>query len=233
MSATTSSGKCSAPARSRTVVCGCAPESTTGARSSSPSSSVTPVTAPPALTSIEATGALVRTVAPWAHAARASARLIAPIPPRTWPQAPGRPSSEPSPWCSRLYAVPGVRGPAHTPTTPVEARQPLSASSSNHSSSRSPTDIVISRNSSRTRAPGMPAVRAAHATTPARSAGRRDPSAGGGRSSSGRTKDAARSSSSMNAGYASASRRERRAIDARARAGSSWKNTGAPPENVA
>jgi hypothetical protein len=132
-----------------------------------------------------------------------------------------------------LYAVPGVRGPAHTPTTPVEARQPLIASSSNHSSRRSPTDNVMSRNSSRTRAPGIPAVRAAHATTPGRSAGRREPSAGGGRSSSGRTKAAARSSNAVNPGQASASRRERRAIDARARAGSSWKSTGAPPENVA
>jgi hypothetical protein len=41
--------------------------------------------------------------------------------------------------------VPGVRGPAHTPTTPVEAIEPFSRSSSNQSSSRSPTDIVITR----------------------------------------------------------------------------------------
>ncbi len=50
--------------------------------------------------------------------AAAIASEIAPIPPLTWPHAPPTPSSSPSSWWSRLYAVPGVRGPAHTPTTP-------------------------------------------------------------------------------------------------------------------
>jgi hypothetical protein len=66
----------------------------------------------PSATSIEATSAPVRTTAPCARAARASARLIAPMPPRTCPHAPPAPSSEPSSWWSRLYAVPGVYGPA-------------------------------------------------------------------------------------------------------------------------
>jgi hypothetical protein len=63
----------------------------------------------------------VRIVRPAARALAAMRLEIAPMPPRTWPQAPLTPSSSPSAWWSRLYAVPGVRGPAHTPTTPVEA----------------------------------------------------------------------------------------------------------------
>ena len=84
--------------------------------------------------------------------------------------------------------MPGVRGPAQTPTTPVEAKAPLIASDSNHSSSRSPTDIVITRNSSstsraRARRRGRP-----RAAATSRSPGRFEPSAGGGRSISGRRK---------------------------------------------
>src|SRR3954471_16657192 len=56
MSATTSSGKWRAPARSRIVVCGCAPDRTRRAAIRSPPARVTPVTAPPA-TSIDATPA--------------------------------------------------------------------------------------------------------------------------------------------------------------------------------
>ena len=41
--------------------------------------------------------------------------------------------------------MPGVRGPAHTPTTPLDAIAPLNASYSNQSSSRSPTDMVMIR----------------------------------------------------------------------------------------
>ena len=93
---------------------------TIGAVISSPSSSVTPTTRPPA-TSMLVTAAVVRIVAPNARAEAAIDSEIAPIPPRTWPQAPLTPSSSPSSWWSRLYAVPGVRGPAHTPTTPVLA----------------------------------------------------------------------------------------------------------------
>ena len=129
---------------SSTVVFGCAPDMTTGARSSSPLSSVTP-TVWPSITSIDRTAAPVRMTAPADSADRAIAIEIAPMPPFTCPHSPGTPSISPSSWWSRLYAVPGVRGPAHTPTTPVEAIAPLKASCSNQSSSRSPTDIVITR----------------------------------------------------------------------------------------
>jgi hypothetical protein len=81
---------------------------------------VTPVTRPP-VTSMLATGAFVRISAPKARALAAIALEIEPMPPRTWPQAPLTPSSSPSAWCSKLYAVPGVRGPAQTPTTPLDA----------------------------------------------------------------------------------------------------------------
>ena len=101
MSSATSSGKFSAPARSRTVVFGCAPEATIGARSSSPSASVTPTTAP-LRTSIEATSAPVQISAPALSAERAIALLIAPMPPITWPQAPSIPPHSPSAWWSRL-----------------------------------------------------------------------------------------------------------------------------------
>ena len=53
-------------------------------------------------TSIDATSASVRTTAPCASAERAMAAEIAPMPPRTWPQAPLTPSSSPSSWCSRV-----------------------------------------------------------------------------------------------------------------------------------
>ena len=72
-----------------------------GARISSPFARVTP-TVRPSRMSMEATSASVRIVAPADSAERAIAWLIAPIPPITWPQTPGMPSSSPSAWCSRL-----------------------------------------------------------------------------------------------------------------------------------
>ena len=86
---------------SSTVVFGCAPETTTGAKISSPVSSVTPTVRPPD-TSIDLTDAPVRIVAPEASALRAIAIEIAPIPPRTWPHSPLTPSISPSSWWSRL-----------------------------------------------------------------------------------------------------------------------------------
>ena len=80
---------------------GCAPENTSGAFIVSPLTSVTPVTRPPS-TSIEATGAPVRILAPAARALAAIASEIAPMPPRTWPHAPCTPSTSPSAWCRRL-----------------------------------------------------------------------------------------------------------------------------------
>jgi len=97
MSRTTSPGKWDAPASSRTVVRGCAPDTTSAASIRSPDSSVTPVTRP-SRTSIERTGASVLMVAPAASALRASAWEIAPMPPRTCPHRPLTPSSSPSAW---------------------------------------------------------------------------------------------------------------------------------------
>ena len=86
---------------SSTVVFGCAPDTTTGAKISSPVSSVTPTVWPPD-TSIERTDAPVRMVAPDASALRAIAIEIAPMPPFTWPHSPFTPSISPSSWWSRL-----------------------------------------------------------------------------------------------------------------------------------
>jgi hypothetical protein len=160
---------------------------------------VTPATRPPR-TSIEPTWASVRIAAPAARALAAIDSEIAPIPPRTWPHDPATPSSPPSQWWSRLYAVPGVRGPAHTPTTPVVASAPLIASELNHSSSSSPTGIVITRYSSCTSRRRRPAMRAASRSIPSRSPGRREPGCGGGRSSIGRMKRARRSNISAKPG---------------------------------
>ena len=85
MSSATSEGKFEAPARSRMVVLGWAPEATMGARWTVPSARVTPVTRPP-VESIEATSASVWIVAPAARALEAIASEIAPMPPITWPQ---------------------------------------------------------------------------------------------------------------------------------------------------
>ena len=106
------------------MVFGCAPDMTTGARSSSPVSSVTPTVWPSDIDVDRPHGAPVRIDGPAASALRAIAIEIAPMPPFTWPHSPGTPSISPSSWWSRLYAVPGVRGPAHTPTTPVDAMRP-------------------------------------------------------------------------------------------------------------
>ena len=54
-----------------------------------------------------------------------------------------------------------MRGPAQTPTTPLDAKLPFIASFSNQSSSRSPTDIVIMRKVSARSRRRSPAERAA------------------------------------------------------------------------
>ena len=82
---------------SSTVVFGCAPDMTTGAKISSPVSSVTPTVWPPE-TSIDRTAAPVRMVAPEASALRAIAIEIVPMPPLTWPHSPLTPSISPSSW---------------------------------------------------------------------------------------------------------------------------------------
>ena len=45
-------------------------------------------------------------------AADAMARVMAPMPPMAWPQAPRLPFTSPKQWCSSTYAVPGVDGAA-------------------------------------------------------------------------------------------------------------------------
>ena len=81
--------------------------------------------------------------------------------------------------------MPGVFGPAQTPTTPVEAIEPLIASCSKYSSSMSATDIVNMRTSSWTSRRERPAARAPSRARPSRSPGFFEPSAGGSRSSIG------------------------------------------------
>ena len=96
---------------SRNVIFGCVAATTTSARSSSPDSSVTPRTRP-LRTSMRATAASVRTVAPFAIAASRSARLTAPMPPSGKPHEPSWPSpTSPILWCAITYAVPAERGP--------------------------------------------------------------------------------------------------------------------------
>ncbi len=102
-------------------------------------------------------------------------------------------------------------GPAQTPTTPLDAYAPLSSSVSKKSSSRSPTDIVISRMMSVTSRRARPAARPASRSSESTSAGRLEPSAGGGRSISGFRNAAAVSNSASNGASASASRCETRA----------------------
>ena len=183
-------------------------------------------TARPLEISIEATSAPVRITAPAASAERASAWLIAPMPPITCPQAPGTPSSSPSAWWRRLYAVPGLRGPAQTPTTPVEAIEPLRPSSSKCSSSRSPTERVKTRISSAISRRPSPAIRPASRSSEARSPGLFEPSAGGSRSIIGRTKSAALNSSASKPSYAAASVADWVAIDSAVRFASSKKKIG-------
>ena len=122
--------------------------------------------------------------------------------------------------------MPGVRGPAQTPTTPLEAVEPFKPSSSKWSSSRSPTDIVNTRTSWWISRRVKPAIRAASRTSAARSAGCLEPTAGGSRSIVGRTNAAARISRSSNPGYASASFRDCLAIEPAVRSVSLKKKIG-------
>ena len=100
---------------------------TTGASIDSPLASVTPVTRPSRVR-MRATSAPVLTWAPYIRAARASAPVTAPIPPRGNPQAPACPPASPTWWCSITYAVPAERGPAHVPITPETDSRPRIAS---------------------------------------------------------------------------------------------------------
>ena len=140
---------------------GWAPDTTSGARICSPLSSVTPVTRP--LSHVDRAH---RRAGPdrGARRPRRCARSPArwrPCRRARGPTGRSRPRARRARGGAGCRPSPGCAGPAHTPTTPVEAQAPLSTSDSNHSSSRSPTDIVITRNSSSTSRRASPAVRPA------------------------------------------------------------------------
>ena len=94
MSATNPSGSSAGSSSRRNEICGCAVVITTAASMDSPLASVTPVTCPPRVR-MRATSAFVRTWAPNIRAARPSAPVTAPIPPRGKPQTPDWPSVSP------------------------------------------------------------------------------------------------------------------------------------------
>ncbi len=117
--------------------------------------------------------------------------------------------------------MPGVFGPAQTPTTPVEAIEPLIASCSKYSSSMSATDIVNMRTSSWTSRRERPAARAPSRASDIRSPGCFEPSAGGSRISIGERKSATRKRRSSKATKLSASCEEIGRIDSAVARGSS------------
>ena len=161
---TKSSGSADGSICSRKVIFGCVAAITTSARSSSPDSSTTP-RALPSRTSMRATLASVRTVAPNDSAALRNAPVTPPIPPRGKPHVPSSPSpTSPILWCAITYAVPAERGPAHVPMTPLTDRTPRIGGDSNQSSSRSEMLLVNRRVTSAT--PGTPNRRNSHASRP-------------------------------------------------------------------
>ena len=68
----------------------------------------------------------MRITAPRLRAESAMAFETAPMPPRTNPHNPRWPFTPPMQWCSRIYAVPGERGPPLAPITPSVASVTLS-----------------------------------------------------------------------------------------------------------
>ena len=166
----------------------------------------------------------MRTSAPNDSADRRIAPATAPMPPSGKPQLPSWPSpTSPIEWWAMTYAVPGSKGPAQVPITPLTARAPLTSGDSNQSSSRSAMLIVISRVTSATVRTSTPRLRQASRATPARSLGACEPSAGGTVSSSGPSTSARPVSQSFHSSHARASLGDQRAICSRVRAGSwSW-----------
>ena len=111
---------------------------------------------------------------------RAARRSPRPCRPRGSPttRAARRPAS-PILWCAITYAVPGERGPAHVPITPLTDSTPCICGDANHSSSRSAMLDVNRRVTSPT--PATPSRRSVHTSRAwsTRSRGRSDPSRGG------------------------------------------------------
>ena len=91
MSATKSAGSSARSSCSRKVIFGWTAVTTTGACSSSPPRSTTPLARPPE-TSTRSTGARVRTLTPSSSAERRMASATAPMPPSGKPQLPRWPS---------------------------------------------------------------------------------------------------------------------------------------------
>ncbi len=185
MSSTKSAGRSARSSSCRNEIFGCAVVITVGAAISVPSASTTPVTAP-ARVLMRATAASVRMSTPNERAAAASAWVTPPMPPRGKPHAPMCPSPmSPTWWWAMTYAVPGLRGPAQVPMTPLTESTPFMASDSKWSSTMSAMLSVISRVRSTARRVSTSFRRRSSSAWRARSPGLRDPSLGGMSDSSG------------------------------------------------
>ena len=124
-------------------------------------------------------------------------------------------------WWAITNAVPGSYGPAQVPITPLTAIAPLTCGEVNQSSSRSAMLMVSSRVTSAVVRTSIPRWLQASLARSTRSAGLRDPTAGGTRVSNGPSTSASPASQAFHRGQASASCRDQRAISSYVRAGSS------------
>ena len=144
MAVTNDSGRCLASTCFKNAIFGCVVVTTTSAKSSSPSSRTTPVARPEWIV-------IPAHVRLRAHEHAVGLRrfrmavVTLPMPPSGNPHDPMGPSPTlPMLWCAITYAVPGDRGPAHVPMTPLTDKTPLRASDSKWSSRRSAMLIDIS-----------------------------------------------------------------------------------------
>ncbi len=126
---TRSSGSSRGSTSSRKVRRGSRADTTTGARSSVPSSSTTP-DARPSVVSTLLTRAPNRISAPCASAARATTCVNPPLPPLWNAHDPRCPSCSPILWNSSTRPEPGDIGPTFEPMMLEEAWKPLTASCS-------------------------------------------------------------------------------------------------------
>ena len=157
-----SAGRSAASISVRKVRFGSALDSTRRAWISSPSARTTPVARPPRI-AIRATVVPVRIAAPASRAASAIRAVTTPIPPGTKPQP--RPPPEPpdAASCSRLYAVPGVDGPARVLLIDSQPSADFTMSFSKCSSRKRFADVAnrnaASSRSRRDRNPSRPNLR--------------------------------------------------------------------------
>ena len=134
--------------QSRAVRLGSAAETITGASSSLPSASVTPIARVPRLR-IATTSAPVRIWTPRLAAACSSAPASAPVPPLANTAVPAAPPSVPAESFRNTCAVPVAQGPIAVYRMPRVASGPRIASSSKTSCTRSATAIGSARTASR------------------------------------------------------------------------------------